>query len=95
MGSHMSDERIKMMINKMNTDPKIQGLLLRRTINGYPDIQSANFNLQNVQAVCEYLGDVPERWVDDDEDFAVMEVPRELLYQALDMLQAYAMMLMK
>lgn len=87
------DREVKQLIDKTNADPRFQGLLLRRVIHGFPDIRSLDFTAQNVECISELIGNAPERLVDDNDEYAVMEIPREAYYQILDMLQAYGMAL--
>ena len=87
------EEELKQLVDRINADPKMQGLLLRRIVGGYPHISSGQFTFENVEQVVEHLVDTPAWDIDGDEDYQVIGVPRKLFDQVVDMIQAYGLIL--
>ena len=84
-----NDSELMNMFKKMKTDPKMNGLLLRRVIHGYPEQRSGDFSAENVMTILNYLMDAPWRYINGDHDYEIQEIPHEIFSQVLDMLDAY------
>lgn len=84
---------LKKLIDEINADPKMQEIFLRRVVAGYPHISSGVFSFDDVEQVVEYIVQTRDWYIDGNEDYQVIGVPRKLFDQMVDMIQAYGLIL--